>query len=255
MRGIRAVLTIVAAVAVSATLWPLQARQDQLPSLVQESLTGRDSFEFYCASCHGIDGKGAGPVAGSLRTRPTDLTRLARRAGGAFPKERVADTLMGGGTAIRPHGPGDMPVWGPIFRGLDPSDVRVRHRVQNIVEYLETIQEPTSGSGDLGARLFMAHCATCHGETARGTGPMAGALRRTPPDLTNYTAQNGGVFPSERVKRIIDGRDVPSHGSRDMPVWGDAFRTTRDGLSPESVEARIEAIVRYLRAIQQRPAE
>jgi hypothetical protein len=64
-----------------------------------------------------------------------------------------------------------------------------------------------------------------------------------------------GVFPSERVKRIIDGRDVPSHGSRDMPVWGDAFRTTRDGLSPESVEARIEAIVRYLRAIQQRPAE
>jgi hypothetical protein len=62
------------------------------------------------------------------------------------------------------------------------------------------------------------------------------------------------VFPSERVHRIIDGREVRSHGDREMPVWGDAFRTSRDGLTAESVKARIEALVRYLQAIQQRAA-
>jgi hypothetical protein len=74
-----------------------------------------------------------------------------------------------------------------------------------------------------------------------------------PPDLMTFTTRNGGVFPSERVYRIIDGRDVPSHGSTEMPVWGDAFKTTRDGSSAASIKARIDAIVAYLAAIQERP--
>lgn len=52
-----------------------------------------------------------------------------------------------------------------------------------------------------------------------------------------------------------DGRGVTSHGDREMPIWGDAFRTTRGGLSASAAEARIDAIVRYLRAIQERAAE
>jgi hypothetical protein len=76
-----------------------------------------------------------------------------------------------------------------------------------------------------------------------------------PPDLTRYTEMNHGVFPSERLYRIIDGREVPSHGDRDMPVWGDAFRSTPDGRTAEQARARIEAIVGYLRAIQRRDAE
>jgi mono/diheme cytochrome c family protein len=117
------------------------------------------------------------------------------------------------------------------------------------------IQEPSTAPNDLGARLFRTHCATCHGAGARGDGPLAGQLRRVPPDLTKYTARNGGVFPSERVNRIIDGRDVASHGDRTMPVWGDAFRSSRDGLTAESVKARIDAIVKYLQGIQERAAE
>jgi hypothetical protein len=72
--------------------------------------------------------------------------------------------------------------------------------------------------------------------------------------LTKYTAKNGGVFPTERVYRIIDGRDVSSHGNREMPVWGDAFRGSRDGLTDEAVKARIQAIVKYLQGIQERAA-
>jgi hypothetical protein len=54
---------------------------------------------------------------------------------------------------------------------------------------------------------------------------------------------------------VIDGRDVGSHGNPDMPVWGDAFRVSRGGLSEPGVKARIDAIVRFLDSIQERTAE
>ena len=116
-------------------------------------------------------------------------------------------------------------------------------------------QGPSSSTKEAGAQLFRTYCATCHGTTARGDGPMADQLRKTPPDLTKYTARNGGVFPSERLRQIIDGRGVASHGTREMPVWGDAFRSAPEGLSPEAVKARIDVIVGYLEAIQVRSAE
>ena len=101
--------------------------------------------------------------------------------------------------------------------------------------------------------MFQTYCASCHGVTARGTGPVADLLRRTPPDLTQYAARNRGIFPRDRVYRIIEGRDVASHGNREMPVWGDAFRS--EGVrSPGEVKDRIDAIVQYLERIQQRTA-
>jgi hypothetical protein len=75
-----------------------------------------------------------------------------------------------------------------------------------------------------------------------------------PPDLTKYTTRNGGVFPSERLSQIIDGRGVVSHGDREMPVWGNAFRSSRDGLTAAGAKARIDAVVRYLESIQERGA-
>ena len=81
---------------------------------------------------------------------------------------------------------------------------------------------------------------------------MSGELRRLPPSLTPYAVRNGGVFPSERLRTIIDGRLVGSHGISEMPVWGDVFKRTRDGLSGEAAKARIDAIVKYLEAIQER---
>lgn len=104
-------------------------------------------------------------------------------------------------------------------------------------------------------QVFRTYCASCHGVTGRGDGPIAGELKKLPPDLTKYTERNGGVFPSERLRQIIDGRGIAAHGNRDMPVWGDAFRSAKDGLTPEAAKARIDAVVRYLAAIQQRAAE
>ena len=226
----------------------------QTPSVLIESLAGRDNFERYCASCHGVDARGEGPVAPALRVAPADLTALARKNGGTFPRERVLAFISGTGPAVvSAHGSADMPVWGPIFKALDPSDVRVRLRLDNVVRHVESLQAPSTAANDPGNQLFRTHCATCHGPDGRGNGPMADQLVRKPPDLTQYTARNGGVFPSERLRSIIDGRGVPAHGGLEMPVWGNVFK--RDaGSTEESVKARIDAIVRYLAGIQARGA-
>ena len=116
-------------------------RAGQATPLMIESMVGRDLFGFYCASCHGRDGQGHGPVAPSLKTPPSDLTRIAARAGGQFRSKQVRDIVSGIAAQSTPaHGSGDMPVWGPIFRFLDPSDARVSFRIDQLVTYLESIQ-------------------------------------------------------------------------------------------------------------------
>ena len=111
------------------------------PPLVIQSLYGRDLFEFYCAPCHGQNGKGDGPVAPALKTKPADLTSVARRNGGAFPSRRVESFVAGDTEEPQPaHGTRVMPVWGPIFRSLDPNDARTKVRISNLVVYIQSIQ-------------------------------------------------------------------------------------------------------------------
>jgi mono/diheme cytochrome c family protein len=106
-----------------------------------------------------------------------------------------------------------------------------------------------------GAALYLERCASCHGTTGIGDGPMADALRHQPADLTILSKANGGSFPSARIYRIIEGRDVPSHGNREMPVWGDVFKTRRPATSRDTSQARIAAIVEYLQSIQRQQGE
>lgn len=246
-------LLIFGACLVSATPASAQPGTKQAPSISIDSLAGRDSFQMYCASCHGPAGRGDGPVATELRTRPADLSALAQRNDGAFPRERVR-RLVAGDAALSAHGSSEMPVWGLMLRMFE-SDARVRERIENLLTYLESLQKPSTGANDPGALAFRTYCASCHGPAGRGDGPVAAQLRQAPPDLTQFSARNGGVFPSVRLARIIDGRDVAAHGLREMPVWGDAFMSTPGGQTPEQVSARIAAIVKYLSGLQERPAE
>lgn len=122
-------------------------------ALTIESLAGRDTFEFYCAPCHGPDGRGQGPVAAALSTTPPDLTMLSYRRGGTFPSKEIREFLTGTGRPIVAHGPGTMPIWGPTFQALDPSDRRVRIRIANVVTYVESIQSTSPGAtAEKGAR-------------------------------------------------------------------------------------------------------
>ena len=250
VRAALSALGVMLAVA-AATVASGVAQVAQRP-LAIESLTGRDNYVMYCSSCHGAEARGDGSLAAALTTRPSDLTMLARRNGDVFPQARVAAFIAGPDReTVTAHGSAGMPAWGPIFSALDTSDRRARQRLDNLVRYLESIQ--SLSANDLGSRLFRTHCATCHGVDGRGAGPMAGQLRRTPRDLTQYAARNGGLFLSAKVHRIIDGRDVASHGIGEMPVWGDVFQRT-DGATEAEVKARIDAIVRYLASIQARSA-
>jgi mono/diheme cytochrome c family protein len=110
-----------------------------MPPLVIESMYGPDLYRLYCATCHGRDGKGGGPAAAALKVPPPDLTVLARRQNGVFPESEV-ETIIRGGTAVAAHGSDEMPVWGPIFRALDPSDARVKMRIANLVSHIASIQ-------------------------------------------------------------------------------------------------------------------
>lgn len=117
-----------------------QPRSSSNPPLVINSLYGPDVFGFYCASCHGRDAKGHGPVAAALHRQPSDLTMIAKDSGGTFPKTRVEALVTHGTLGPDAHGPTEMPVWGPVFAGLDPSPGRSKTRIANLVAYLESIQ-------------------------------------------------------------------------------------------------------------------
>lgn len=116
------------------------------PSLTIDSLAGKDTFDAYCAPCHGRSGAGDGPVAPVLRAVPSDLRSLSSRRG-SFPHEEIVAFVTGDGRPIAAHGTSDMPTWGAIFRSLDPSDVRIRVRLRNVVDYVESLQQPVASPG------------------------------------------------------------------------------------------------------------
>lgn len=75
-----------------------------------------------------------------------------------------------------------------------------------------------------GKELYVRFCASCHGVTGRGDGPVAASFKVEVPDLTLIARRARDVYPRERIERIIDGRHiVGAHGSRTMPVWGEDF--------------------------------
>ena len=103
-------------------------------------LGGSATFRLYCASCHGTSARGDGPLASSMRIAPADLTQIARRSGGAFPADRVA-RIIDGRTPRRAHG-SEMPVWGDAFAGSRIDSASVAQRIQRLVAYLQSIQQP-----------------------------------------------------------------------------------------------------------------
>ncbi|HUB35068.1 MAG TPA: cytochrome c [Bryobacteraceae bacterium] len=112
---------------------------------------------------------------------------------------------------------------------------------------------PARTSGANGKQMFMNYCASCHGEDAKGNGPAASALKTAPTDLTLLAAHHNGVFPAEHVSRYISGADVvPAHGTRDMPVWGDVFKTMQSSGDTAMVDIRVNVLTEYLKSVQSR---
>jgi Cytochrome c len=117
---------------------------------------GRLEYQASCAACHGADGKGNGPMAAALTTKPPDLTMLSKKNNGVFPFGRIYETIDGR-SEIRSHGTRDMPIWGFRFSpapipGLSPQapyfldplydrEPVIRSRILAVIDYLYRIQE------------------------------------------------------------------------------------------------------------------
>jgi mono/diheme cytochrome c family protein len=100
-----------------------------------------------------------------------------------------------------------------------------------------------------GVDTFKTYCAVCHGTDGRGNGPAAKALTKTPADLTGIAKRHGGTFSASDVTEVIAGAQVVlSHGTRDMPIWGDVF----SALAPDQsfVKLRMANLLDYLKSIQ-----
>jgi mono/diheme cytochrome c family protein len=124
--------------------WAQQIKPQSQSTLEREplipSLRGPDLFRAYCAPCHGIDGTGNGPVTPALKTKPPDLTTIARRNSGRFPTARIRAIILGE-NAIIAHGTREMPIWGPIFHQIENDRDFGNVRIESVVRYLESIQK------------------------------------------------------------------------------------------------------------------
>jgi mono/diheme cytochrome c family protein len=99
----------VATAIVAAASSPAWSSGSAVSSAVQQA--GQQYYIEYCASCHGTDGRGAGPVAAALTIRPPDLSKMAARRNGQYPFDELA-SYIDGRKAVAAHGSREMPVWG-----------------------------------------------------------------------------------------------------------------------------------------------
>ena len=107
---------------------------------------GRQEYLAYCATCHGEAGKGDGPMAKHLASKPSNLTLMSKRYYNQFPFWHIYG-VVDGRAEVKMHGPRTMPVWGDRFteeQGAEaarPSIDLVRGRIWQLVVYLQSIQE------------------------------------------------------------------------------------------------------------------
>jgi mono/diheme cytochrome c family protein len=112
----------------------------RVPMAATSRVSGADMFKSYCASCHGLQGKGDGPAAAAMKHAPADLTMLAKKNQGKFPEMHVT-YVLGMKDEVAAHGSQDMPVWGTLFARMENSDdTFTKLRIRNLVAYVGSLQ-------------------------------------------------------------------------------------------------------------------
>ena len=144
MRSLGAfVLAGVASFAVCATAYGQEPRAEAVsPETPSQSPNGRDLFVGHCALCHGLDGRGQGPLAEAMKIVPADLTQIAAKHEGTFPDAKVADVIRNGG-AVLGHGSRAMLPWGLYFSERHKPAVG-KARIKALVAYLKSLQAPSA---------------------------------------------------------------------------------------------------------------
>ncbi len=109
------------------------------------AMSGKELYERFCAACHGVTGRGDGPVSASFSAEVPDLTLIARRAGGDYPRDRIA-RIIDGRHIIGAHGSRTMPVWGEDFSRLEignpDAERSTRIVIDRLADYVWLLQKP-----------------------------------------------------------------------------------------------------------------
>ena len=142
MRALRIVSAIAAVALIGCAAWQTRTASEGVASEARK-LRGYDTYQKNCARCHGPDGRGDGPDAGTTRVPTSDLATIELRHGGVFPEAKLVE-IIDGRREVRAHGPSGMPVWGkeysPDVSGGGPAEVVVKDKIKVLVEYLRAIQ-------------------------------------------------------------------------------------------------------------------
>lgn len=106
-----------------------------------------------------------------------------------------------------------------------------------------------------GKQMFREYCTPCHGESGKGNGPAAAAMKVPPANLTKLSSKYKGVFPDMEIAEALRAGPTPTtgtyvHGSETMPIWGPVFRALSSS-DKGIVELRIHNLVEYIRRIQE----
>jgi mono/diheme cytochrome c family protein len=112
----------------------------------RDVVQGRAYYLRYCASCHGENGNGRGPIASSLKQQPADLRMLGEKYGTPLRIRELA-RFIDGREYVAAHGPREMPVWGERFYDIwsaqGSKQGSMQDRIRKIILYLRTIQIKT----------------------------------------------------------------------------------------------------------------
>ncbi len=136
-------------------LFMLAVSVGSMNSYADEPVIGADEYRNSCASCHGLDGKGHGPIASILMTKPADLTLIAKNNSGQYPNIKIGEfpffrvfQIIDGRTLVSGHGERTMPVWGSRYsmeeglkHGPMGGEKAIRGRILELVYYIQSIQE------------------------------------------------------------------------------------------------------------------
>jgi mono/diheme cytochrome c family protein len=121
---------------------PLAAKkQDKTTSSAFNTVEGAKIFQYRCAVCHGIDGRGHGPDSVVLKHPVPDLTLIRQRSGGKFPYQRIKTIIEGQKRGLPNHVDREMPIWGPIFHEIELDQDWGEVKLDAITRNIESIQQ------------------------------------------------------------------------------------------------------------------
>lgn len=120
---------------------------------------------------------------------------------------------------------------------------------------IAVLASPANAGDDAAKTLYMHYCSSCHGESGKGDGTLAGVMQLEPADLTQLAKKAGGELSFMDLLQAIDGRKrVRGHGETGMPVWGEVFRAPKDAPEREQLlgAGKLLLITYYVESLQEK---